>query len=300
ILDVQLPDGSGIDLLRQIRETPKLSATPVILLSTLAEVANRIEGLTTGADEYIGKPCDTAYLLQRLWQVITLQEQPAPPGGGGGKLLVVDDSPTYLSVITDALRRDGHEVVHAHCGAEALFYLEVEPVDCVLLDLHLPDLSGVEVCQRLRSIPGREDTPVLMVTASDSQSSRARALAAGIDALVIKSPDMDELCAHVRGVLSRRRPEEPVPPPPASNRRGVSLLQQVIAASGLSPTIARGALERACRRAGVDARTMTPTDLQRALPAIHETLRTFLPALQADERARAMAALARVATRAGG
>src|SRR6202035_5992424 len=56
ILDVLLPDADGIELLKEIRETPSASATAVMLLSTEAEIRHRIRGLATGADDYIGKP----------------------------------------------------------------------------------------------------------------------------------------------------------------------------------------------------------------------------------------------------
>ncbi|HLM72357.1 MAG TPA: response regulator, partial [Polyangiaceae bacterium] len=56
ILDILLPDGSGIDLLKEIRSEPELVNLPVIMLSSEAEVKHRIRGLTTGADEYVGKP----------------------------------------------------------------------------------------------------------------------------------------------------------------------------------------------------------------------------------------------------
>ena len=65
ILDVLLPDGDGIELLQEIRAMPSAGATAVMLLSTEAEVRDRIRGLTTGADEYVGKPYDPTYLVGR-------------------------------------------------------------------------------------------------------------------------------------------------------------------------------------------------------------------------------------------
>ncbi len=71
VLDVLLPDGDGIDLLKQIRNSLQLSRVPVILLSTEAEVKDRILGLTFGADEYVGKPYDTGYLVQRARELMS-------------------------------------------------------------------------------------------------------------------------------------------------------------------------------------------------------------------------------------
>jgi len=63
ILDIQLPDGDGIDLLAQIRKDPTLGELPVLLLSTEAEVKDRIRGIRGGANDFIGKPYDTYHVI---------------------------------------------------------------------------------------------------------------------------------------------------------------------------------------------------------------------------------------------
>ena len=65
VLDILLPDGDGISLLTEIRNAPRHAALPVILLSTEAAVRDRVRGLSTGANEYLGKPYDRARLLSR-------------------------------------------------------------------------------------------------------------------------------------------------------------------------------------------------------------------------------------------
>src|SRR5580692_10736930 len=63
ILDVVLPDGDGVELLREIRTSPATVPLAVMLLSTEAEVGDRIRGLSTGADDYVGKPYETRYVV---------------------------------------------------------------------------------------------------------------------------------------------------------------------------------------------------------------------------------------------
>jgi two-component system, NtrC family, sensor kinase len=72
VLDVILPDADGVDFLAEVRQSPA-SGIPVMLLSTEAEVHDRIRGLKTGADEYIGKPYDTAYVVARAKELIRKQ-----------------------------------------------------------------------------------------------------------------------------------------------------------------------------------------------------------------------------------
>src|SRR5216683_1447960 len=74
VLDVLLPDGDGIDLLREIRSHSATVRTPIMLLSSEAEVSDRIRGMTTGADEYVGKPYDQSYVVARGLELVREKE----------------------------------------------------------------------------------------------------------------------------------------------------------------------------------------------------------------------------------
>ncbi|MGC4061551.1 MAG: response regulator [Aquabacterium sp.] len=82
VLDVRLPDGDGIELLETIRNNDATAQAIVLMLSSESEVKDRIRGLRTGADEYIGKPYDTHYILARTNEL--LRAQTAGIGGGAG------------------------------------------------------------------------------------------------------------------------------------------------------------------------------------------------------------------------
>ncbi|HZF51325.1 MAG TPA: response regulator [Polyangiaceae bacterium] len=311
ILDILLPDGSGIDLLREIRSEPDLVNLPVIMLSTESEVKHRIRGLTTGADEYVGKPYDSAYMA-RCAQALALGPASAPPsvepGHRGKKILVVDDSPTYLEALGELLREDGHDVVLARSGDEALNLLSIELVDAILLDLLMPGMDGLETCRRIRSNPAQRHILVMMLTGRDDQEARTQGLRAGVDLFVVKSPELELLKVRVRGLLRRKRGEGPESRDAreAPKSRTISgswrrpddlpretLLDRVVLESGLSSVIAPTTIARACKRVGVDAKTMSPSDLARALPMIRDTLSTFLPPEEAELRVRAIASLTR-------
>ncbi|HLM75741.1 MAG TPA: response regulator, partial [Polyangiaceae bacterium] len=210
VLDVVLPDGSGIDLLREIRSEQASVHVPVILLSTEAEVKHRIRGLTTGADEYVGKPYDSAYVTRcarELTRAHTEHPEPSSVVSMGKKILVVDDSPTYLMSLADLLRQDGHDVVLARCGEEALDLLAVEVVDAVILDLLMPGIGGLETCRRIRGDEALHHIPVMMLTGRDDADARKAGLLAGVDEFVIKSPEMEVLRVRVRSLLRRKRIE---------------------------------------------------------------------------------------------
>ena len=82
ILDVLLPDGDGVQLLEEIRATPSTEKMAVMLLSTEAEIRDRIRGLKTGADDYVGKPYDAGYVVARARELMHPTEDATVSGPG--------------------------------------------------------------------------------------------------------------------------------------------------------------------------------------------------------------------------
>ena len=119
------------------------------------------------------------------------------------RLLIVDDDPELLLFLRDELSDTGCECSCCNNGQDALFRLRKESFDLVLLDWTLPDLSGVEICKRLRS--SGDTTSILMLTARDALDERVKALDAGADDYLTKPFELKELHARVRVQLRRIR-----------------------------------------------------------------------------------------------
>ena len=85
---------------------------------------------------------------------------------GPKRILAVDDSPTFLHALSDQLRDDGHDVVCASSGEDAVALLDHQSVDCVLLDLVMPGLSGMETCRVIKTSPASKQMPVIILTGS--------------------------------------------------------------------------------------------------------------------------------------
>ena len=116
------------------------------------------------------------------------------------KILVVDDEPNIREVVGLYLRQDGHAVVVAADGEEALrLYRQARP-DLVVLDLMLPGLSGLEVCRRIQ---GERRVPLIMLTAKGEEEDRIVGLGVGADDYVVKPFSSRELVARVAAVLRR-------------------------------------------------------------------------------------------------
>jgi DNA-binding response OmpR family regulator len=115
-------------------------------------------------------------------------------------VLVVDDEPTLRETLAEALEADGLRVVTAADGREALERFRGDHPDLVLLDLMLPQLSGIEVCRILR----RESAvPIIMLTAKDSEIDKVVGLELGADDYVTKPFSLRELLARIRAQLRR-------------------------------------------------------------------------------------------------
>ena len=123
----------------------------------------------------------------------------------GEKILAVDDSETYLQALADALPQDSYDVVLARSGEEALELLAVQPVDCILLDLMMPGLGGLETCRRLKSVAILRDIPVVMLTAAEDRETMIEGLGAGADDFISKSSDFAVLHARVGAQLRRKQ-----------------------------------------------------------------------------------------------
>ena len=122
------------------------------------------------------------------------------------RLLVVDDEPDLVEAVARGLRREGYAVDTAGDGEEALDKAEITPYDLICLDLTLPGMDGLEVCERLRAVTAeeREAPPrVLMLTARDSIADRIAGLDRGADDYLVKPFAFDELLARVRSLLRR-------------------------------------------------------------------------------------------------
>ncbi len=115
-------------------------------------------------------------------------------------ILVVDDEPTLRETLADGLEAEGFRVVVAADGREALSRFRAERPDLVVLDLMLPELSGVEVCRIIRA---ESPVPILMLTAKDSELDKVVGLELGADDYVTKPFSLRELIARIRALLRR-------------------------------------------------------------------------------------------------
>jgi two-component system OmpR family response regulator len=127
-------------------------------------------------------------------------------GRAEARILVVDDEPAITELVGMALRYEGFDVAAAPTGREALSRAAEFRPDLVVLDVMLPDLTGLEVCRRLRQTG---QLPVVFLTARDATEDKIGGLTVGGDDYVTKPFSVDELVARIRAVLRRTRGSGP-------------------------------------------------------------------------------------------
>jgi CheY-like chemotaxis protein len=182
-LDVFLPDMLGWTVLSYLKRDPSLRHIPVQMV-TLDE--NRQDALSRGAFSFITKPATTEGIEEALSRI---KEYATPRRR---RLLVVEDNEAEQVSIRELLGHDDIEIVNASTGGEALEILRTQPIDCVVLDLRLPDISGFEILQRIRDDETLPDLPVVVFTGKELTPEHAGQLKDLARQVVIKGVESPE------------------------------------------------------------------------------------------------------------
>jgi two-component system NtrC family sensor kinase len=206
VLDLRLPDGDGIELLAALRSAEGGDNPVVLVLSSETEVRDRIRGLRTGADEYVGKPYDSGYVVARARELLRARQ--AAPNLGRPTVLVIDDSPTFRAELTRALESQGYECLNASSGEEGLRLAADRLPNAIVVDGVLPGIDGATTIRRLRLDVALRSIPCLLLTASGVPGAELAALEAGADGFVRKDEDVEVILARL-GVILRGRRDTP-------------------------------------------------------------------------------------------
>jgi HAMP domain-containing protein/CheY-like chemotaxis protein/signal transduction histidine kinase len=203
-LDIFLPDLLGWTVLGHLKRDPTLRHVPVQIV-TLDE--NRQHGLAHGAFAFVTKPATADGLSATLGR---LKAFAAPRRK---RLLVVEDDEAERLSITALLGHDDIEIVTASTGEEALRCLHESTIDCVVLDLRLPDISGFEVLERLHDDPSLADVPVVVFTGAElspESDARLQELARKVVLKGVESPErlLDETALFLHRVTADLPPEK--------------------------------------------------------------------------------------------
>lgn len=195
IIDIQMPEMDGFTLIEKIRQRPGLSQLPVIVLTSAGLPEDKERSKSLGVHAYLLKPCRHKDLLRSISAVFVQPESTRLPRGkpSGEKkkqlhILLAEDNLVNQKVAKGLLERDGHSVVIANNGREAVEKYGAEQFDLILMDVQMPDMDGFEATAQIRAQEQgtTRHIPIIALTAHAMKGYSEKCLAAGMDGYVSK------------------------------------------------------------------------------------------------------------------
>jgi PAS domain S-box-containing protein len=216
VLDLQMPGMDGFGVLERMQADPQLAGTRIALLSSGVRPGDAARARALGVSVHLPKPVGEIELLDAVrlgWNHGSGASVPKPPTAQTSvettplRILVVEDNPVNRLLATRLVEKHNHRVTAAANGREALERLESETFDCVLMDVQMPVMDGLEATAAIR-LKERETggfLPVIAMTAHAMAGDLERCLAAGMDGYVTKPVSAADLFATIQNVMQRRK-----------------------------------------------------------------------------------------------
>ncbi|MET0431226.1 MAG: response regulator, partial [Hyphomicrobium sp.] len=197
-LDIHLPDILGWSVLSHLKHNPLTRHIPVQVL-TLDD--DRHHGLARGAYSFLTKPLQVEQLKSGLRKIGAFSTSSTK------RLLIVEDDPAERLSVSTLLKEGDVEILTAPDGKSAIETLEREAIDCVVLDLKLPDMSGFEILEHMSQQDGMRDIPVIVFTGrelSSEENIRIRQYARTVVVKGVESPErlLDETALFLHRVVT--------------------------------------------------------------------------------------------------
>lgn len=218
LIDVNMPDIDGFALAAQLRQLFSAAQMPIIMMGALSEQISQEQLDPQGIQGFLVKPIDVNEMvgvLNGLTQTMaTSASVPAPapvPSFKSQRILLVEDTPINQTLETILLQRMGYEVSIANNGIEAIEAFSTREFDLILMDIHMPEMGGVEAAEIIRTLEKNQQlkrTPIIAVTANALKGDKERYLAAGMDGYVSKPIAVDALRHEIRGLLREEFPRQ--------------------------------------------------------------------------------------------
>ncbi|NKB20625.1 MAG: PleD family two-component system response regulator [Alphaproteobacteria bacterium] len=229
LLDVMMPGMDGYEVCSRLKSNPVTAHIPVVMVTALNEVRDRVRGLEVGADDFLTKPVNDVALFARIRSLVRLKrasdewrareatavelgvtdaaqngiDQNAP-----GSVLVVAEGMYDRDLVTETLSFQGHAVELAENDEQALSLAKEKDYDLVLISDGNRDQDALRLCSQMRSEPETRHRPILIMVADNADGRLAKALELGVNDYLVRPIERDELISRSRTQISRRRYEE--------------------------------------------------------------------------------------------
>jgi len=225
LLDVMMPGMDGFEVCRRIKSDPKTAHVPVVMVTALHQLSDRVAGLEAGADDFLTKPVNDVALFARVRSLVRLKMmtdelrmrestsrkmgivEPANTlldGNFPGRILLINDRIASATWFTAALE-PMHAVTTIESFQDALVHVQGGNIDVIVVSVSMHGIDALRLCSQIRSLPEGRNVPILVVIPDDDSCNLTKALEVGVNDYLNAPVDRNELLARVRTQLRNKR-----------------------------------------------------------------------------------------------
>lgn len=227
LLDVMMPGMDGFEVCRRIKDNPSTAHVPVIMVTALDQLADKVQGLDAGADDFLAKPVDDIALITRVKNLARLKvlsdelmlraatmpevalhaAVPASKVDGSGeqgRVVVVEDHERSAARMVDVLEKSHTVIVESEPQA-GLLRIADEGCDLLMVSLNLTTADGLRLCSQVRSLDRMRHLPIIVLVEPGDEARLLRGLDMGVNDYLMRPIDRAEMLARVRTQIRRKR-----------------------------------------------------------------------------------------------
>jgi len=193
LLDDDMPGMRGIQIIENMHKSGNLKTTPVIMLTANDAPQNVMRAMSYGAVDYYTKPFEPMELVNKVRSLLNRMRH---------SVLIIDDDQTIHNLLGARFEMSGLRVISASEGREALFLMDRDTPDLIVLDRMMPGMEGGAVLHQIRKNPAHADIPVIMLTARSAKGDAHEWMRRGATDFVLKPFDPNELVLRAMRILS--------------------------------------------------------------------------------------------------
>lgn len=226
LLDIMMPEVDGFEVCRRLKADPATRHIPVVMVTALSDVADRVHGLEVGADDFLTKPINDVALMARVrsllrlkrimdeWRLreataaqLSVPSSPEDDEGDamGGRVLLLEDNKSERKHVNDFLETAGVSVHAVPTNADAMKEAKTGAFDLVLVSLDLEKEDGLALCGQLRADEATRTLPILLMANPDEIDLVAKGLDLGANDYLLRPLEGSELAARTRTQLRQKR-----------------------------------------------------------------------------------------------
>ena len=226
LLDVMMPGMDGFEVCRRLKSDPATSHIPVVMVTALDQISDRIRGLEAGADDFLTKPVNDLQLLTRVKSLVRLKtltdelrlrasttrdigieellSRKAPETSVPARVLLIDERPSSSERIRKMLR-DSAELDIVSDPQVGLFQAAEAPYECMLISTALSSFDPLRLCSQVRSLDRTRFLPIMLLADEGEEDRIVRGLELGVNDYLVRPIDAQELTARLRTQVKRKR-----------------------------------------------------------------------------------------------